>query len=158
MDTVVVGGGIVGVCTAYHLARRHREVLLLEKLVSSSKYIIIIIIIIMITQEVTSGSTWHAAGLITAYHPSPNVKRVHWESLNFYNQITAETGQEIGFHRPGSLRLGTCPARMDEFRYTLSRQLHKQSPMQLLSEDQVAELVPILNMDKVSHHLHHHQI
>ena len=98
----------------------------------------------------TSGSTWHAAGLITAYHPAPNVKRVHWESLNFYNQITAETGQEIGFHRPGSLRLGTSPARMDEFRYTLSRQGHKQSPMQLLTEDQVAEMVPILNMDKVS--------
>ena len=78
------------------------------------------------------------------------MKRVHWESLQFYNQITAETGQEIGFHRPGSLRLGTCPARMDEFRYTLSRQGHKQSPMQLLTEDQVADLVPILNMDKVS--------
>ena len=132
VDTVVVGGGIVGACTAYHLARRHKEVLLLEKL------------------EVTSGSTWHAAGLITAYHPAPNVKRVHWESLNFYNQITAETGQEIGFRRPGSLRLGTSPARMDEFRYTLSRQGHKQSPMQLLTEDEVAELVPILNMDKVS--------
>ena len=137
VDTVVVGGGIVGVCTAYHLARRQKEVLLLEKL------------------EVTSGSTWHAAGLITAYHPAPNVKRVHWESLNFYNQITAETGQEIGFHRPGSLRLGTSPARMDEFRYTISRQGHKQSPMQLLTEAEVAELVPILNMDKVSHTVPH---
>ena len=96
VDTVVVGGGIVGVCTAYHLARRGRQVTLLDKL------------------ELTSGSTWHAAGLITAYHPSPNVKRVHWESLTFYNQITAETGQEVGFHRPGSLRLGTSPARYDE--------------------------------------------
>ena len=90
---MVVGGGIVGVSTAYHLARRGRDVLLLDKL------------------ELTSGSTWHAAGLITAYHPSPNVKRVHWESLTLYNQITAETGQENGFHRPGSLRLGTSPAR-----------------------------------------------
>ena len=64
-------------------------------------------------------------------------------------QITAETGQEVGFHRPGSLRLGTSAARMDEFRYTLSRQLHKQSPMQLLGPEQVAELVPILNMDNI---------
>ena len=50
---------------------------------------------------------------------------------------------------------------MDEFRYTLSRQLHKQSPMQLMTEDQVAELVPILNMDKVSQSalpLHHYQV
>ena len=100
--TVVVGGGIVGVSTAYHLARRGRDVLLLDKL------------------ELTSGSTWHAAGLITAYHPSPNVKRVHWESLTLYNQITAETGQEIGFHRPGSLRLGTSPARWVRIRSNLS--------------------------------------
>ena len=92
-DTVVIGGGVVGVSTAYHLARRGRDVLLLEKL------------------ELTSGSTWHAAGLITAYHPTPNVKRVHWDSLTLYNQITEETGQEVGFHRPGSLRLGTSPAR-----------------------------------------------
>merc|ERR1711970_1062900 len=130
-DTVVLGGGIVGVCTAYHLARRGRDVLLLEK------------------SELTAGSTWHAAGLITAYHPTPNVKRVHWESLNFYNQITAETGQEIGFHRPGSLRLGTSAIRMDEFRYALSRQCHKQSPMQLLTPEEVEELVPILNMDGI---------
>merc|ERR1711970_788295 len=130
-DTVVLGGGIVGVCTAYHLARRGRDVLLLEK------------------SELTTGSTWHAAGLITAYHPTPNVKRVHWESLNFYNQITAETGQEIGFHRPGSLRLGTSAIRMDEFRYALSRQCHKQSPAKLLSPEEVEELVPILNMDGI---------
>lgn len=130
-DTVVLGGGIVGVCTAYHLARRGKDVLLLEK------------------SELTAGSTWHAAGLITAYHPTPNVKRVHWDSLNFYNQITAETGQEIGFHRPGSLRLGTSPIRMDEFRYSLSRQTHKQSPMKLLTPEEVEELVPILNMDGI---------
>jgi len=130
-DTVVIGGGVVGVSTAYHLARRGRDVLLLEKL------------------ELTSGSTWHAAGLITAYHPTPNVKRVHWDSLTLYNQITEETGQEVGFHRPGSLRLGTSPARMDEFRYTYSRQLHKQSPMQILSPDQVSEMVPILKMDNI---------
>ena len=131
-DTVVLGGGIVGVCTAYHLARKGKDVLLLEK------------------SELTAGSTWHAAGLITAYHPTPNVKRVQWDSLNFYNQITAETGQEIGFHRPGSLRLGTSPIRMDEFRYALSRQGHKHSPMKLLTPEEVEELVPILNMDGVS--------
>ena len=130
-DTVVIGGGVVGVSTAYHLARRGRDVLLLEKL------------------ELTSGSTWHAAGLITSYHPTPNVKRVHWESLGLYNQITAETGQEVGFHRPGSMRLGTSPARMDEFRYTLSRQLHKHSPMKLMTAEEVAEMVPILNMDNI---------
>jgi len=130
-DTVVVGGGIVGVSTAYHLARRGRDVLLLEK------------------SELTAGSTWHAAGLTTLYHPTPNVKRVHWDSFTLYNQITAETGQEVGFHRPGSLRLGTSPIRMDEFKYALSRQGHKQSPMKLLSPEEVEALVPILNMEGI---------
>ena len=65
-DTVVVGGGVVGVSAAYHLAKKGRDVLLLEK------------------SELTAGSTWHAAGLITLYHPTPNVKRVHWDSINLY--------------------------------------------------------------------------
>ena len=94
---VIIGGGVVGCSVAYHLAKLGwQDIVLLER------------------KALTSGTTWHAAGLITAYHPSPNVKRVHWESLTFYNQITAETGQEVGFHRPGSLRLGTSPARYDE--------------------------------------------
>ena len=48
-------------------------------------------------REIQPRSTWHAAGLTTLYHPTPNVKRVHWESLNFYTQITAETGQEVAY-------------------------------------------------------------
>ena len=74
-DTVVVGGGIVGVSIAYHLARRGRDVLLLEK------------------TDLTAGSTWHAAGLVTIYHPTPNVKRINYDSMNLYSQITAETGK-----------------------------------------------------------------
>ena len=160
---MVLGGGIVGVCAAYHLARKGKDVLLLEKseLTAGSTWHAAGLItayhlarkgkdvLLLEKSELTAGSTWHAAGLITSYHPTPNVKRVHWDSLNFYNQITAETGQEIGFHRPGSLRLGTSPIRMDEFRYALSRQGHKHSPMKLLTPEEVEELVPILNMDGV---------
>jgi len=130
-DTVVVGGGVVGVSLAYHLARRGKDVLLLEK------------------SELTAGSTWHAAGLVTLYHPSPNVKRVHYDSMNLYAQITAETGQEVGFHRPGSLRLAFTPHRMEEFRYALGRQGHKDAPLRLLSKAEIKEKVPILRMDDV---------
>lgn len=128
---MVVGGGIVGVSLAYHLARRGRDVLLLEK------------------SELTAGSTWHAAGLVTLYHPTPNVKKIHYDSMNLYSQITAETGQEVGFHQPGSLRLATSQTRMDEMRYAFSRQGHKDAPYRLLNPDEVAEKVPILNMDKI---------
>ena len=54
--------------------RRGQDVLLLEK------------------TELTAGSTWHAAGLVTLYHPTPNVKKIHYDSMNLYAQITAETG------------------------------------------------------------------
>jgi len=97
----------------------------------------------------TAGSTWHAAGLVTLYHPTPNVKKVHHDSMNFYSQITAETGQEVGFHQPGSLRLATSPLRIEESMYALSRQGHKDAPMRYLNPDEVAQKVPILNMDNI---------
>jgi hypothetical protein len=43
--------------------------------------------------DLTAGSTWHAAGLTTLYHPTPNVKQIHWDSINLYAQIAAETGK-----------------------------------------------------------------
>ena len=61
--------------------------------------------------NLTEGSTWHAAGLVTLYHPGINVKKLHWYSINFYSQLERETGQAVGFHQPGSLRLATTPTR-----------------------------------------------
>lgn len=121
----------MGVSLAYHLARRGRDVLLLEK------------------SELTAGSTWHAAGLVTLYHPTPNVKRIHYDSMNMYAQITQETGQEIGFHRPGSLRLATSDLRIQEMKYALSRQGHKDAPMRFLNPEEIADLVPIMRMDDI---------
>lgn len=122
---------MVGVSAAYHLAKKGKDVLLLEK------------------SELTAGSTWHAAGLITLYHPTPNVKQIHWDSINMYSRLEGETGQQVGFHQPGSLRLGTSTARMDEFKYAKSKQGHKSSPMAMLSQEEVADMVPILNMDGI---------
>ena len=52
--------------------------------------------------DLTAGSTWHAAGLTTTYHPGINVKRLHWYSMNFYPQLERETGQKIGMHQGGA--------------------------------------------------------
>ncbi|ELU05418.1 hypothetical protein CAPTEDRAFT_159052 [Capitella teleta] len=131
-ETVIVGGGCVGVSLAYHLAKAgQKNVVLLEK------------------SELTAGSTWHAAGLTTYYHPGINVKNIHYYSLNLYKQLEAETGQQVGLHTCGSLRLASTAARMDEFKYQMQRQGWNKAEQYLMDTDEVQKVHPLLNMDKV---------
>jgi dimethylglycine dehydrogenase len=96
---VVIGGGVVGVSALYHLAKKGwgDDVVLLEK------------------AELTSGSTWHAAGLLPLFNMSYSVGQVHKYSVNLYNQLEEETGQPVGFSRVGNLRLAMNDDRMDEY-------------------------------------------
>ncbi|XP_013778311.1 dimethylglycine dehydrogenase, mitochondrial-like [Limulus polyphemus] len=127
-ETVVIGGGVVGVSIAYHLARLGmKDVVLLEK------------------SDLTAGSTWHAAGLATLYHGGINMKKIHYYSIGFFAQIEQETKKELGFHRPGSLRLATTPLRMDEFRHQMQRQGWHEAPQKLVEPDEIAEMFPLLN-------------
>ena len=78
---VIIGGGIAGCSLAYHLALRGRsDVTLLEK------------------GELTSGSTWHAAGLLTQFHSSRNVTKLQMYSMDLYRRLEAETGQAVDLH------------------------------------------------------------
>ena len=72
--------------------------------------------------ELTAGSTWHAAGLTTYYNPGINVKRLHYYSLQLYDSLERETGQNVGLHKCGTLRIACSSERVDEFRYQMSRQ------------------------------------
>uniref|UniRef100_A0AAY4E043 Dimethylglycine dehydrogenase n=1 Tax=Denticeps clupeoides TaxID=299321 RepID=A0AAY4E043_9TELE len=131
-ETVIVGGGCVGVSVAYHLAKAgQRDVVLLEK------------------TELTAGSTWHAAGLTTYYHPGINLKKVHYYSIKLYEQLEAETGQAVGFHQPGSVRIASTPVRVDELKYQMTRTHWHPTPQYLIGPEKVQELFPLLNMDKV---------
>lgn len=131
-DTVIIGGGIAGTSIAYHLARQgQKDVVLLEK------------------TDLTAGSTWHAAGLTTAFQGVVNTKRLHYYSLNMYSQLAQETGQETGLHLCGSIRLATTPTRVDEMKYQITRQNHQQAPACLLTPEQVLEHVPIANIDNI---------
>ncbi len=96
---VVIGGGVVGVSALYHLAKKGwgEDAVLLEK------------------AELTSGSTWHAAGLLPLFNMSYSVGQVHKYSVNLYNQLEAETGQSVGFKTVGNLRLAMNSDRMDEY-------------------------------------------
>uniref|UniRef100_A0A8C5B0L4 Dimethylglycine dehydrogenase n=1 Tax=Gadus morhua TaxID=8049 RepID=A0A8C5B0L4_GADMO len=131
-DTVIIGGGCVGVSLAYHLAKGGmKDVVLLEK------------------SELTAGSTWHAAGLTAYYHPGINLKKVHYNSIKLYETLEEETGQAVGFHQPGSIRIASTAVRVDELKYQMARAHWHPTPQFLITPERVQELFPLLNMDKV---------
>ena len=85
---VVIGGGVVGVSTLYHLAKKGwTDVVLVER------------------KELTSGSTWHAAGLLPLFNMSYSVGKLHQYSVNFYHELEKETGQPVGFSVVSNIRL-----------------------------------------------------
>ena len=98
VKALVVGGGAVGTSIAYHLARAGwADVMLLER------------------DELTSGSTWHAAGLLPLFNMSFATTHIHKYSVDFYKSLEAETGLNAGFAVVGNLRMAQTRARMDEY-------------------------------------------
>ena len=98
VKALVVGGGAIGTSIAYHLARAGwTDVMLLER------------------DELTSGSTWHAAGLLPLFNMSYAVTHIHQYSVDFYKSLEAETGLNAGFAVVGNLRMAQTDARMDEY-------------------------------------------
>ncbi len=97
---VVVGGGVVGVSTLYHLAKKGwTDCVLLER------------------KELTSGSTWHAAGLLPLFNMSYSVGQIHKYSVRFYKTLEEETGQNVGFSVVSNVRLTRQSDRTDEYKY-----------------------------------------
>ncbi|XP_045703875.1 dimethylglycine dehydrogenase, mitochondrial isoform X2 [Phyllostomus hastatus] len=131
-ETVIIGGGCIGVSLAYHLAKAGmKDVVLLEK------------------SELTAGSTWHAAGLTTYFHPGINLKKIHYDSIKLYEKLEEETGQVVGFHQPGSIRLATTPVRVDEFKYQMTRTRWHATEQYIIEPEKIQEMFPLLNMSKI---------
>jgi dimethylglycine dehydrogenase len=126
---VVIGGGVVGVSTLYHLTRKGwSDVTLLER------------------TELTAGSTWHAAGLLPLFNMSYTVGQLHKYSVDLYKKLPAETGQEVGFHVTGNLRLATCRDRMDEYLKYCGTANTIGVPFRVISPDAVKALWPLVNL------------
>src|SRR5712692_10617200 len=124
-QAVVIGGGITGTSVAYHLARAGwSDVVLLEK------------------DELTSGSTCHAAGLVTQFNPSPTMMRFRRYSIELY--------QEIGvFETVGSLRFASSKDQLMELQRGVSRARGIGLDVELVSAGDAERLMPVITLDSL---------
>jgi len=137
VKALVVGGGAVGTSIAYHLAKRGWEVMLLER------------------DELTSGSTWHAAGLLPYFNMSFATTHIHDYSIKFYKGLEAETGLNPGFFVVGNLRMAQTPARMDEYMLYATTAETCGVPYEWLSPDKIKERWPLVRTDDLIGALYH---
>ncbi|MFY7838112.1 MAG: GcvT family protein [Novosphingobium sp.] len=129
---VVIGGGVVGVSTLYHLARMGwSDVCLLER------------------HELTSGSTWHAAGLLPLFNLSYSVGKLHQYSVDFYPTLEAETELNVGFSNVSNIRLATSQDRLDEYLYYAGVARTIGVEVNFLTPDQVREAWPLCETQNV---------
>lgn len=127
---VVIGGGVVGVSTLYHLARKGwTDVVLLER------------------KELTSGSTWHAAGLLPLFNMSYSVGKLHQYSVRFYQELEQETGLSVGFSKVTNIRLACTEDRMDEYRYYSGVAKTVGVEVKFLTPDEVKAIWPMCNTE-----------
>jgi dimethylglycine dehydrogenase len=129
---VIIGGGSLGISLLYHLTREGwTDLLLIEK------------------GELTSGSTWHAAGLCSNFIGNMTVAKIHDYSIRLYNEILpAETGEPSAFHQTGSLRIGYSKLEEEWFRNLESRSKNVPCAFNIISKQQAQELQPFMNFDK----------
>ena len=127
---VVIGGGVVGVGTLYHLAKKGwTDVVLIER------------------KELTSGSTWHAAGLLPLFNLSYSVGQIHKYSVKLYDSLEAETGQHVGFKKVSNIRLARTKDRWDEFMYYAGVAETIGVKVNMLTPAQLKEIWPLCETD-----------
>ena len=128
----VIGGGVTGCSVLYHLAKAGwSDAVLLER------------------SELTSGSTWHAAGGTGALTGSANMSTLHKYSFELYPKIEAETGQSCGFHPVGRIALARTQARVEELRILRSKARRVGLEPVFLTNDEAMQMSPILDLSGV---------
>ena len=138
VKALVVGGGAVGTSIAYHLARAGwSDVMLLER------------------DELTSGSTWHAAGLLPLFNMSYATSHIHDYSVKFYKTLEEETGLNAGFAVVGNLRMAQTQDRMDEYMLYASTAETVGVPYEFLTADQIKERWPLVRTDDLKGAIYH---
>jgi len=125
---VVIGGGVVGASVLYHLAKiGWSDVLLLEK------------------SELTSGSTWHAAGGMHTFNGEANISRLQKYTIDLYREIEQLSGQSCGLHSNGGLMLAATEGELDSLKLICSRARYLGMETQMLSLEQALKLNPLID-------------
>ena len=133
----IIGGGIFGVSLLYHLTKEGwKDIVLLEK------------------GELTSGSTWHAAGQCPHFVGSYNLAKVHYYSTELYKKLEQETGQSTGWHGCGSLRLAYQQEDLDWFYYVKGILDNVGSPAKIISTQEITNIHPFIKLDGIIGALH----
>ena len=129
---VVIGGGVVGCSALYHLTRLGwTDVMLLER------------------DELTAGSTWHAAGNCPNFSTSWPILKLQRYSTDLYARLAEEVGYGINYHRTGSIRLAHTADRVDEFRHVASQARARGVEVELLSPREIRARHPFLELDGI---------
>ena len=131
-SVVIVGGGIVGCSTAYHLGKLGvKDVVLLER------------------KRLTSGTTWHAAGLVRSSLYTQNLTRLAKYTVDLYTNLEKETGQATGFVQPGSISIATNPERWQELTRAASMLRTFDVEAYEISPKEAQAKWPLMNVDDV---------
>lgn len=132
VQVVIVGGGIVGTSVLYHLTKfGWKDVLLIER------------------NELTSGSTWHAAGGFHAQNDDPTIASLQGYTIRLYKEIEAESGQNVSMHMTGGVSLATTPERWEMLKVEKSRFETMNMQTHLITPREIKEMCPIVDLKDV---------
>jgi dimethylglycine dehydrogenase len=127
VKVAVIGGGVVGASVLYHLTKAGwKDVLLIER------------------AELTSGSTWHAAGGMHTVNGDPNVAKLQQYTINLYKEIEQISGQSCGVHITGGIMLAGTPERLDWLKMAKARGRYLGMELELISVAEAKKLFPLL--------------
>jgi 4-methylaminobutanoate oxidase (formaldehyde-forming) len=134
---VIIGGGVIGCSIAYHLTKiGWDDVVLLER------------------KQLTSGTTWHAAGLVGQLRPSINMTKLAKYTGELYRGLEAETGQATGYRQCGSISMATNAERFEELKRSASMAKVFDLPVHVVTPQEIKELANIVNVDDVVGGIH----
>ena len=128
---VVIGGGVVGCSVLYHLTKfGWTDVVLFER------------------SELTSGSTWHAAGGMHTINGDPNVAKLQKYTVELYREIEEHSGQDVGLHMTSGVMLAATEARFDWLKSIVAKGRYMGLDAELITPREAHELMPLLDPDK----------